>query len=422
MLPKNIRITYQDAHAILPDGGVESVATIKNAELAEIVTRPLLIINTQEMNPKALRELLDSGFYRRMFADSKRLDTLLDGCVEINLMDRSTAFKIAVDGDSNWYTRYRAAETTERRTKVLEELYDSKIANIGIDRIISLDAGRLSGNRPIRPMLTEHYIPQALPVMESAARIIAAYRNWPLIGGFAGWVADKIYEVPHEVSFDKVKKRAVVDSLEWHFDRMPEFIREGIDKIGLNIQIRDKIPNNNGTSMYEAGYIELVYDDIFRKNDLVIEEVVHQLDNHLGLTKRQSWRNAVMQDVIPENHRIEEYYDSIEKASLFDGVIYSKEQIFAEVFADMFNMEYVHKWQPEVIQEIYPNVYPVYVEFREKLKQFGTKQKEAEAPPEQVNGKHAEKLLAASGAGMKRDDRGGRSTLPTEARKSWTGE
>jgi len=342
-------------------------------------SRPLFVLNIDEMTPEAAQKVIDQGLYRKLFCDIDRLeshrrtvrfappasiaDKILGRIPRLRTFADYFGDQLA-DGAKEIFKDYEACTTNEEKREILENFYDSKVAGLNLKKLC----------KEIRKDSAQHSIIE--PMNRWGTNFLAfetKLGNWPLLRKLISPLTSFFCQGLAVQESRSVERRDSYRAAISDITLLPNQIKIILNDIGIQIVL---IHTNTydqgsiGTSCYSHGYIEIRPES---SPDVINEEIVHHLDSLIGFSKKREWIDAVAKDITPDNETLTAYYATHAegKLTLFGG--YSEDKRPAEALTDLHNIFRSRHAFPNILSD-FPNTLPLYRQFMLDLNRLARKE------------------------------------------------
>lgn len=324
----NLRVLHQHAIALLPDGNVIPIQQLHHQ-------KPLLVLNRDELNDESIDTLIENGFYKRLFCDTRRTDKLIEHHIThhppdksadmadsmLHRLNQATASIIrshVVDDQFGAYYSFSSADAQERE---LSKLYDTSLAQCR------------SQWPQIMASLREV---EKEPVPYHAMDKSMAEREAQLSRGLSHLPADALYLL-NQIGVQVIMANNLAE----------------MDQAG-----------SGGTSEYMRGVIQF---SAKQSSWVLAEECIHQLDSRLDFTRQQEWKDAVKQDMacsapartllrkhgmLPKTS-IEKYKPSAQATEMLPELM-------------ILDLNMLHP-DGQSLKQCFPHCWPLYQDFRKQV-------------------------------------------------------
>ena len=366
----NIRVIFQDSIAVTPSGRVSTLGRRYDA--------PLLILNRDELSKRGIKQVLESGVYRRIFSDSNRAEhelSLIDDLEEKT--DKLTRILIDRYGckKREYIIDYLGAQTDSEKTKILENIYDELISKVDIDSVIK------QANKILNPPFS-YKLSTALKIVlsKSLEPFKSTLKNSKKLSFFYKIAINFSYKNLYERMFPpKIadKEKATRELSETLSKYIPSEYLVLMNYFGANIALGDSLSyylactkNIVASSIYRDATIYVICSEI-RSPCAILEEFTHHIDTMFGFSKLNEWKAAVEID-LKSNKVIKEFrcYNPLKK----DIRTYAPHKIPIEFLADVVGVYLKHCRVSGVekaeshMQQVFPNTFPFAKKFLGNIK------------------------------------------------------
>lgn len=356
MIPKNFRFIHQDSICLLANGSMETYTNGKQKS-------PLLILNPGESSAEGVTKLLDSGFYRRLFCNPKRLEAL-----ECAYTDHFRSVFIYMHGNNEraiqLYDQYEAAQGPKEKRQVMGDYYDQCISGMDIESIAS------NARSKIKVVHDIHHITQKLYGFFNAG----LPETWSFL---LHYIAGKTALCLGKGGIKPNSTESLIEaSIHRKLKKLPKEFYRVLKHIGVQFIVADTLTPFTHDE-HTAAFCDYARGTIGLKNsselDALREEVIHYLDEYFKFSDRHEWQQAV-EALSPETKSlIKKCNDRRNKADIFDTNQYYAEHLRKEVLADLASVDMelgdtVDKTKKEAaLNSKFPEIYPLYEKFRRQV-------------------------------------------------------